>query len=62
MRLRPVIFHRVAFLFIQNFKEEEMALKYKLVQRGNPSKPEDPKKFYASAVNAGEMSLRALPC
>ena len=37
-----------------------MALKYRLVQKGNPSKPEDPKKYYANAVKRGDVSLRAL--
>jgi len=40
--------------------EEKMALKYKPVQKRNPSKPEDPKKFYANAVTAGEDTLRAM--
>jgi predicted histone-like DNA-binding protein len=37
-----------------------MALKYRLVQRGNPSKPTDPKKYYANVVTRGDVSLREL--
>ena len=37
-----------------------MALKYKLVQKGNPSNPTAPKKFYGNAVNTGNVTLRAL--
>lgn len=37
-----------------------MALKYKLILKANPAKLDDPKKYYASAVNAREVSLRAL--
>jgi len=37
-----------------------MSIKYQLIQRGNPGKPEDPKKFYASAQNDGDVSLRRL--
>ena len=37
-----------------------MALKYRLVQKGNPAKPDDPKKYYANAVTRGDISLREL--
>lgn len=37
-----------------------MAAKYVIVQKGNPSKPTDPKKFYASSKSTGDVSLRAL--
>ena len=37
-----------------------MSVQYHLVQRGNPAKPEDPKKFYASAQSRGEITLREL--
>ena len=37
-----------------------MAIKYKLVQKVNPAKPTDPKKFYANLVTRGEVSLREL--
>ena len=37
-----------------------MALKYRLVQKGNPAKPDDPKKFYANSVTRGDISLREL--
>jgi predicted histone-like DNA-binding protein len=33
-------------------------MKYKLVERGNPSKPEDAKKWYASPVNAGKFTIK----
>lgn len=37
-----------------------MAVKYVLVERGNPGKPNDPKKFYAQHKSAGEVTLRQL--
>ena len=37
-----------------------MAVPYSVVSRGNPSKPTEPKKFYASANSSGEISLRDL--
>ena len=37
-----------------------MSLKYRLVQKRNPSKPTDPNKFYANVVTRGEVSLRDL--
>lgn len=37
-----------------------MALKYKLVQKGNPAKPEDPKKVYAISVNEKTIDVRRL--
>ena len=35
-----------------------MPVKYKVVAKGNPSKPADPKKFYANAVSAGELTFK----
>jgi len=37
-----------------------MSLKYRLVQKVNPTKPTDPKKYYANVVTRGEISLREL--
>lgn len=37
-----------------------MAIKYTLSQKGNPSKPEAPKKFYANAKSTGEVSFKSL--
>ena len=37
-----------------------MAVPYSVVSRGNPGKPTEPKKFYASAHSSGEISLRDL--
>ena len=37
-----------------------MPVPYSVVSRGNPMKPEDPKKFYASVSSSGEISLRDL--
>jgi predicted histone-like DNA-binding protein len=37
-----------------------MAIKYRLVQKVNPLKPTDPKKFYANVVSGGEVPLRQL--
>jgi predicted histone-like DNA-binding protein len=33
-------------------------MKYKVIQKGNPQKPDDPKKQYASPVNAGRFTVR----
>jgi predicted histone-like DNA-binding protein len=33
-------------------------MKYKVVERGNPSRPEEPKKKYANAVNAGRFTIK----
>jgi predicted histone-like DNA-binding protein len=35
-----------------------MSVKYNLVERGNPQKPTEPKKIYASAIADGEVSQR----
>lgn len=35
-----------------------MPLKFNIVQRGNPSNPEAPKKFYASPKAHGEAAFR----
>jgi len=37
-----------------------MAVKYRLVQKINPQKPNDPKKYYAAVVTRGDVSLREL--
>ncbi|MDR2139831.1 MAG: HU family DNA-binding protein [Tannerella sp.] len=37
-----------------------MAVSYVLSEKGNPLKPEDPKKWYASAVSTGKIRLKAL--
>ncbi|MDR0540914.1 MAG: HU family DNA-binding protein [Dysgonamonadaceae bacterium] len=33
-------------------------MKFKLVEKGNPSQPAAPKKFYPSAVNAGKFTIK----
>jgi predicted histone-like DNA-binding protein len=35
-------------------------MKYKLIQRGHPTNPSAPKKYYAIPVNAGKFTLREL--
>ena len=37
-----------------------MTVKYNVVERGNPSNREAPKKFYASVVSSGRKTLRQL--
>lgn len=37
-----------------------MSVKFKVVERGNPLKPTDPKKFYALTFASGEISLKQL--
>jgi predicted histone-like DNA-binding protein len=37
-----------------------MAIHYVLVERGNPQKPEEPKKVYAQAKSDGDISLKEL--
>lgn len=37
-----------------------MSVKYNVVQRGNPTKPTDPKKSYPSIASSGRKSLREL--
>lgn len=37
-----------------------MAIKYILSEKGNPTKPEDPRKWYATAKNTGDITLKAL--
>ena len=37
-----------------------MPVNYVLVQRGNPSKPTEPKKFYAQIKSTGEITTRQL--
>jgi predicted histone-like DNA-binding protein len=37
-----------------------MAIHYVVAERGNPQRPEDPKKFYAQAKSDGDISLKEL--
>ena len=37
-----------------------MSVKYNVVERGNPSDPEAPKKYYPSAVSSGEATMRRI--
>ncbi len=37
-----------------------MAVKFNLVQRGNPGKPSEPKKWYATAKADGEVTFKSL--
>ena len=37
-----------------------MSVKYVVREKGNPSKPTDPKKWYATAKSSGEVSFRDL--
>lgn len=37
-----------------------MSVKYTLSEKGNPAKPEVPKKFYATAKSTGEVTFRNL--
>ena len=37
-----------------------MSINYKLNAKGNPLKPAEPKKWYANAKSAGDVTLRAL--
>lgn len=37
-----------------------MSVKYNVVERKNPQKPQEPAKFYANAKADGEISLKAL--
>jgi len=37
-----------------------MSVKYNVVKRGNPAKPETPKKFYPSIQSSGRMTVRQL--
>jgi predicted histone-like DNA-binding protein len=37
-----------------------MAVKYNVIERGNPSNPKAPKKWYASAKSAGELTFKKL--
>ena len=37
-----------------------MQAKYNVIERGNPGNPEAPKKYYASFVSSGKISLRKL--
>jgi len=35
-------------------------MKFKVVEKGNPGKPDDKKKQYANAVNTGNLTIRDL--
>lgn len=37
-----------------------MSVKYSISQKGNPSKPDEPKKWYANAKASGEVTFREL--
>jgi len=37
-----------------------MSVKYNIVERGNPTKPEEPKKFYPSIKTSGRVTTREL--
>lgn len=37
-----------------------MPVKYTLSEKGNPAKPEAPKKFYANAKSTGDVTFRSL--
>ncbi len=37
-----------------------MSASYKVVARGNPQRPEDPKKYYANYVSSGRVTVRDL--
>jgi predicted histone-like DNA-binding protein len=37
-----------------------MAVKYSVLEKGNPLKPAEPKKWYASAKSTGDVTLKAL--
>lgn len=43
-----------------NSKTIIMSVKYSLSQKGNPSDPTAPKKFYANARSSGELTFRNL--
>ncbi|MHC9159026.1 HU family DNA-binding protein, partial [Ornithobacterium rhinotracheale] len=34
-----------------------MSIKYNVIQRRNPSKPSEPKKYYAAPANSGELGI-----
>ena len=37
-----------------------MPIPFTVIQKGNPSRPQEPKKFYASAKSSGEVTFKAL--
>lgn len=41
-------------------KEKLMSVKFNIIERGNPSNPEAPKKFYPSIRSSGRLTLREL--
>ena len=44
----------------QNLKHFNIMQKYKLVKRGNPSKPDAPKKWYAIPVSYEAQSVKVM--
>ena len=46
----------LTFGYSLNFKKK----KYKLIQKGNPAKPADPKKWYANPVKSGTVTQKNL--
>ena len=46
----------LTFGYNLNFKK----MKYKLIQKGNPAKPADPKKWYANPVKSGTVTQKNL--
>ncbi|MDR1582567.1 MAG: hypothetical protein LBS55_04790 [Prevotellaceae bacterium] len=37
-----------------------MSIKYNVSERGNPLRPQEPKKWYANAKSTGDTTLKAL--
>lgn len=48
------------FLFFNQLKCTPMSAKYKIVSRGNPSKPTATKKFYVQPLASGEARLKEI--
>jgi predicted histone-like DNA-binding protein len=44
----------------QQVKKNIMAVKYSVTEKGNPLKPAEPKKWYATAKSTGVITLKAL--
>jgi len=42
------------------FQEAKMSVKFNVIQRGNPAKPQDAKKFYPSIQASGRKSMRQI--
>ncbi|MDX1412411.1 MAG: HU family DNA-binding protein, partial [Nitrospirales bacterium] len=49
---------------VETLKEKEreilMSVKFNIVKRGNPARPEAPKKYYPSIQSSGRMTMRRL--